>query len=61
LRASGAGHREEAGSRTLESGAEVAGGRARTATLTAFVLVLTIIRTVGSDMREARAAAASLF
>jgi hypothetical protein len=59
-RASG-GHGEEGGSWTLERGAEAAGGGARTATLAATELFLTIIRprTVGSDLREARTAAPS--
>jgi hypothetical protein len=61
-RASG-GHGEEDGSRTLErgTGAAAPGGGARTATLAAKELFLTINRprTVGSALREARTAAAS--
>jgi hypothetical protein len=62
-RASG-GHGEEDGSRTLERGTGAAaapGGGARTSTLAAMELFLTINRprTVGSDLREARTAAAS--
>jgi hypothetical protein len=45
----------------LERGAEAAGGGARTAAIAALECFLTIIRPrmVGSDLREARAAAAS--